>query len=345
MPARVPNPPLADPAARTILREWRRLTGGRTLRDAARRTLVACSGGADSLALTVALSRCPRSVVVAHVVHDLRPPAETNADRDLARLAAQRLGLAFDERAVHVPRRGNLEAAARKVRYAALAQMAEAHQCRFIAVAHQGDDLVETLLMRLVRGSGPRGLGVMPDCRDLATLARLTLIRPMLRLTRADAERLCTRAGLTWATDATNADTTRLRARIRADIMPTLREISPDIHRRALHTSALVRDAADLADERATALLSDATLHEDSIVFSRSILRREPRLVIGLCLRLGASYTRSAAGIRRADRLSSRHLSPAIRAIQSPTTDPKHFTLASIEVHVTAKQVHVRRRP
>lgn len=335
MPPRTPNRAVsADPAAKLIRREWRRLTGGKPTRDPHRRTLVACSGGADSVAL--ALSLPPRHIVIAHVVHDLRPAPHAHADRDLARQLASSLGAPFDQRAIHVPRSANLEAGARKARYAALADMARAHACPFVAIAHQGDDLIETVLMRLIRGAAPRGLAPLAETRPLTPA--LTLIRPMLRLTRADSERLCALGGMTFATDATNADTTRLRAKLRHTVTPLLRELAPSLHTRLLATTSLLRDAADIAEARAGAILADASPSCDSITFARHELRAAPSLIIGLCLR-------QAAGLNRADRLTSRHLAPIIRAIQSSSTDPKHFTLASAHVEITAHEVFVAARP
>ncbi|MFA6044231.1 MAG: tRNA lysidine(34) synthetase TilS [Phycisphaerales bacterium] len=335
MPLRSPNRALStDPSAKLIRREWRRLTGGKAVRDAGRRTLVACSGGADSVALALALAS--RHIVIAHVVHDLRPAAQAHADRDIARQLAARLGVAFDERAVQVPRTGNLEASARRARYAALAEMAAAYACPFVAVAHQGDDLIETVLMRLIRGSAPRGLAALAETRPLTPA--VTLIRPMLRLTRADSERLCALGGVTSATDATNTDTTRLRANLRRTITPLLRDLAPWLHTRLLSTTSLLRDAADIADARAGEILASAARVGDSIVFARGELRSAPALVIGLSLR-------QAAGLKRADRLTSRHLAPIIRAIQSSSTDPKHFSLASAQVEITAHEVAVSARP
>lgn len=322
-----------DPAARLIRRDWRRLTGGKPVRDAGRRTLVACSGGADSAALALALAS--RHIVIAHVVHDLRPAAHAHADRDIARDLATRLGVAFDERRVEVPRSGNLEAGARRARYAALAEMAAAHTCPFVAVAHQGDDLVETVLMRLIRGAAPRGLAALAPSRPLAH--GVTLIRPMLRLTRADSEHLCELGGVTFATDATNTDATRLRANLRLGVTPRLRELAPSLHTRLLSATTLLRDAADIADARAAAIFFQAKRERDSTVFTRAELREAPTLIVGLCVR-------QAAGLRRADRLTSRHIVPIVRAIQSASTDPKQFTLASTMVEVTAREVRVTAR-
>jgi tRNA(Ile)-lysidine synthase len=161
-----------DRTVRTVSRAWRELTGGLTRgRDSQRRTLIACSGGADSSGLAIALASAvskPRmQFVVAHVVHDMRAEDEALADRDATKGLAARLGLEFVESRVRLRGlSGNAEAVARRLRYAALKQLAEDHGCGFIATAHQADDQLETMLMKLIRGAGPRGLAGVAPSRD-----------------------------------------------------------------------------------------------------------------------------------------------------------------------------------
>jgi len=84
-----------DAGVRRIVRAWRALTGGRGVRDVDRRTLIACSGGVDSSALVLALATATEHLVVAHVVHDMRGAEDALADRDAARVLAERVGLGF----------------------------------------------------------------------------------------------------------------------------------------------------------------------------------------------------------------------------------------------------------
>jgi tRNA(Ile)-lysidine synthase TilS/MesJ len=89
-----------DPSARRIVARWRELTGGSRVRDDRRRTLVACSGGADSSALLIALSSlaAPGSIAAAHILHDMRSPDEARLDRDAAASLAERFGVRLIER-------------------------------------------------------------------------------------------------------------------------------------------------------------------------------------------------------------------------------------------------------
>ena len=250
----------ADVAA--IVRAWRRQTTLRK-RDGKEaqggRTLVGCSGGADSVALLLALAAATDRLVVGHVVHDLRPREEALADREFVRDLAERLGLEFAEAEVGVKakrkERGakggsgtrNVEALARRARYAALMEMAGERGIRFVAVAHHADDQLETVVMSLLRGSGPAGLSGMPERRVLGwpDELRVWLVRPMLGavirggITREVCRRMCERAGIAWREDATNADTSRLRSAVRHRVVPVLKEIRPSAAERA--TSAARR--------------------------------------------------------------------------------------------------------
>jgi tRNA(Ile)-lysidine synthase len=256
-------PSRSDAASRAVVAAWRRLTaseGWTTARtpDADRRTLVACSGGADSAALAICLAGASagarRSVVLGHVVHDLRPASLALADRDRARGLALRLGVEFVEREVRVvAMAGNAEANARRARYAALVEMAREAGCPFVATAHHADDQLETLLMRLVRGSGLRGLACIHASRRLAEGVRL--VRPMLVARREDSLRICALAGYEPAVDATNADTTRLRAALRAGVLPVLEQLNRGVAAHAVEIAMAAREAQSLVRRRALGLV------------------------------------------------------------------------------------------
>jgi tRNA(Ile)-lysidine synthetase-like protein len=331
-----------DPAAAIIIRAWRSLSGGEATRDPERRTLIACSGGCDSSALALTLAAASDHLVIAHIVHDLRPAEQSHADRDAAHSLAAKLDLPFAESSISArahkgnPRPGNLEASARRLRYHALASLASQHHCPFIATAHHADDLLETMLMRLLRGTGPAGLSPIRPSR---VLGHHTLIRPMLHTTRADAERLCTLANHPWQTDATNADTSRLRNDLRANVLPHLRRLSPTVAEHAATTSELLAQSADVIHTLAHRLRQSCTQppHDPhTLTWPRAKLRRVPAVVLGELLRQSAHTL--AAGWRM-DRLSSRVLTAAANAIRDQVTDPRTFTWAPVTVTITAHTV------
>jgi tRNA(Ile)-lysidine synthase len=329
-----------DRAVAEIIRSWRELTGGAAVRDADRRTLFACSGGADSSALSLALAAAaPEAIALAHIVHDMRPPEQAHADRDAVRDLAAHVGVPFVEGVAQARERGgNLESAARHARYKALGVLAGG-QYPYVATAHQGDDQLETVLMRLMRGGGPRGLAGIRASRLLPGFP-VRVIRPMLGVTRADSERICRVAGHGWCEDATNRDTTRLRGALRASIIPRLKRLAPGVVSRARTSGELLAEAAELVDGNAGALMARGTpLKGGGWSWERAALRAESPLVLGTMLRLAAAKLTEDVGL---DRLAWRLVKPVVNAIADASTEPRRFEWRGVDVVVTSRSVEVR---
>lgn len=328
--------------AARVVRAWRELTGctGRGRAGPAYATLIGCSGGADSSALVLALARLgPDVAVVGHIVHDLRPREEALADRDAAAALAARCGLRFVEAAVRVRGRGgNAEATARRLRYAALARLAKREGCPFIATAHHADDQLETVLMRLLRGAGPSGLAGVAARRKLT--AGVEVIRPMLGVLREEAESLCRASGWTWREDATNADESRVRARLRRRVLPELRGIRRDAAVRAARSVELVRAAAELVEARAARLVQGAEANAGRVSWPRGAMGGEPVVVIGAALR---SAVRRVAGGRGMDRAGRSAAERAARAVLDGVGGRREFRVGAGRVWVKSDVVVVER--
>lgn len=200
--------------------------------------LCACSGGADSTALLHVLAllrgRLGHALVAHGVDHGLR--ADAAAELDLARAVAEPLGVPFAVTRVAVALGGNLQARARAARHEALARAAAAVGARVIATGHTADDRAETLLLRLLRGAGPRGLAVLPPRAPAPVPAGADLVRPLLRARRRDVLAHVERHGLAFARDPSNLDPRFTRVRVRREVLPLLEELSPAI---VDHLSAL----------------------------------------------------------------------------------------------------------
>lgn len=321
--------------ARGVVRRWRALTGGSRVRDDDRRTLVACSGGADSVCLAICLASGSDGLVLGHVRHDLRDEAETARERDSVRQLAGRLGLLFAERSVRATGlAGNWESNARRVRYGALEEMAVGHACPFIATGHQANDQVETMLMALARGAGPRGLAGVPAVRRVGR-GEIRVVRPQLHLVRAQCELICRDARVPWAEDSTNADVGRLRAALRRGVASELLAIRPALASRALDAASLLRGAADVIDERAVALCASATRSGDRLVWGRDALRAERHDVVVA----GALRRAHVAFVGRGDRLSYRQAMQAARAIRSSSNEVRSFAWAGAVLRVDGREV------
>jgi tRNA(Ile)-lysidine synthase len=202
--------------------------------------LVACSGGADSVALAAAVAEAGLRLVIGHVDHGLRKESACEAEQ--VRALAEKLGAPFFlERLEGLDVRGQgLEAAARLGRYAALARLAHQASAPVVATAHTRRDQAETLLLRLLRGAGPGALAGVRRRRPLAP--GVDLVRPILDVPRAATEAHCRARGLAYTDDPHNSDPARTRARLRR-LWPALVELNPRLE------EALAGAAESLAEE------------------------------------------------------------------------------------------------
>jgi tRNA(Ile)-lysidine synthase len=218
--------------------------------------VVAVSGGPDSMALLDALVRlAPRLGIrleAATVDHGLR--AEARAEGQLVRARAAALGLSWHGLAVDAAaaRRGraSLQDAARRVRLEALADLAARRGGR-VALAHQADDQAETVLFRIVRGTGLRGLGGIPYRRD-------PFVRPLLDVTRAEVQRYVARHGVPHVEDPSNADPRFARARVRHRLLPALAAENPRVREALVALAAAARGRVRIADGEASPAAREA---------------------------------------------------------------------------------------
>ncbi len=219
--------------------------------------LVACSGGADSLALLSAAvferRPCPGPVVGVTVDHGLQAGSAERADLLLTQMA--RLGATRTESvrvSVRVEGQG-LEAAARQARYAALDDLAAAHGAAAVLLGHTRDDQAETVLMGLARGSGSRSLAGMPPASGVYR-------RPLLDVTRAQTEAACRAEGVGLWSDPHNEDPRFTRARVRHRVLPVLEaELGPGVAASLARTAALLAEDADALEAWAARALDQVS--------------------------------------------------------------------------------------
>ncbi|MFD5817469.1 tRNA lysidine(34) synthetase TilS [Streptomyces sp. NPDC059618] len=246
--------------------------------------LVACSGGADSMALASALAfEAPKLGIRAGgitVDHGLQPGSELRADEVVLRLGE--LGLDPAESiAVTVGRDGGPEAAARDARYAALDSAAERHGATAILLGHTRDDQAETVLLGLARGSGIRSLSGMAAVSGADGRYR----RPFLHLDRQTARKACMVQSLPVWDDPHNADPAYTRSRLRHEGLPALEKaLGKGVVEALARTAQLSRDDADALDawasqaeasvRDAAGLLECAKLYALPPAVRRRILRR-----------------------------------------------------------------------
>lgn len=263
--------------------------------------VVAVSGGPDSVALLRALLEvrgdAGRCLLAAHFNHRLRA-TEADADetfvRDLCRgLAAsgvadvQWISGSLDVAAVARRAKENIEAAARRERYAWLAATARARGLPYVATGHTADDQAETVLHRLLRGTGVAGLRGIAPRRPLG--AAVELVRPLLGATRAEVLEYLESRGQPYRHDTSNLDPARTRNRIRHDLLPALaRDYNPRIVEVLCRLAGQAAEAfqEDLAAAESLLPAAERPRADARVVLDRDTLRAAPRSVVREALRL-----------------------------------------------------------
>ena len=216
---------MLDTVKRTISDYMMLETGGNVL--------VALSGGADSTALLLSLRELGYPVRAFHLNHCLRG-AESDRDEAFCRRLCEKLGVELTVERVDIAAAAGdsaVEETARRIRYARLEHAAHGAK---IAVAHNADDNLETMLFHLVRGTGAKGLTGIPPVRG-------RIIRPLIEVERREIEAFLRERGQDFVTDSTNADTAYTRNRLRQEVVPVLRELNPQAAQAAARLSRQLR--------------------------------------------------------------------------------------------------------
>ncbi len=307
---RPPRDPLLDTVAQTI--------ASHDLLPSGSRIVVAVSGGADSIALLDALQQLAPGhrwhLHVAHVNHQLRG-AESDADAALVAQFAARAGLPCTVRSIDVARaqqdHASPENTARRLRYRQLAAIARQAEARYIALAHHQNDQAETVLLHLLRGSGPGGLAGMryaspllltddavPGPANVASAREdrqeayhppdptITLVRPLLNVARADIRAYCTHRELAFREDSSNETTTPQRNWLRHEVLPLLETRYPAAARTLARAARVFEE-----DSAYLNALAEDWLHRhsqrqtDGVLFARSPWLAQPPALQAAVLR------------------------------------------------------------
>jgi tRNA(Ile)-lysidine synthase len=224
--------------------------------------LVAVSGGPDSSALLTALAELRSDLQLhlhaGHIHHGLRG-ADAEEDLHAAQSLAERLGVPFSAGRAEVAvsmaeHRISEEVAGRRARYAYLCSLARAIGAGRIATGHNADDQVETILMRIIRGTGLEGLSGIPPvgvAPDPAQGSPVSVIRPLIRISRAGVLDYCRSLGLQLRTDPSNLDPGYLRNRVRLELLPLLRNCyNSDLAAALINLAELAREDNSFLEAR-----------------------------------------------------------------------------------------------
>jgi tRNA(Ile)-lysidine synthase len=264
--------------------------------------VVAVSGGPDSVALLLALAESQepsngRGLVVAHLNHQLRGRESDEDEVFVSRLVDQlrTSGLAeiryqsacVDVAATARKTGDNLEGTARKLRYAWLAGIGRNTGIRVVATGHTADDQAETVLHRLLRGSGFKGLSGIAARRTLSK--GIDVVRPLLGVTRSEVLAYLASKNQEVRIDSSNSDVRYTRNRIRHELLPLIRSnYNPAVARVLCNLAQQAREYEKDQVRRARQLLAKSELPRAgrSVVLEREALRSAPRILVKVTLRL-----------------------------------------------------------
>ncbi|MEE2906195.1 MAG: tRNA lysidine(34) synthetase TilS [Planctomycetota bacterium] len=318
------------PLVHEIERGFRWACGG----EAPGPVVLAVSGGRDSMALLIAsavlrehdtFAILPR---VVHVHHHLRPEADDEAEHVLAVAAV--LDVPAEVR--HLKSPAHTPGDARRLRYEALQQAAMACRSNLVATGHHAEDQLETILAALGRGAGPSGLAGMPRRRTLED--DVSLVRPMLSVSRMDAEALCRAAGTRWCDDPGNVDINTQRGRLRRDVLPVLEAMWPGVASRAAAGADLQSVAATALEGLVTSVFGTS----DRQTWSRLELSGLPIAVIASGLRRAVL----ACGPLGSDGVSHSALFAAAEAVGDRRDHRRRYELGGgIEIIVEAIEIRI----
>ena len=295
--------------------------------------VVAVSGGPDSVCLLDILHELRDELgiqlVVAHFDHGLR----SEEDDDETRFV-QSMALSFDLRFETEKAggrvsegAGSLEEWARNARYEFLEGVKERSSAQKIALGHNLNDQAETVLMRLLRGSGPTGLSGIPPFRDGK------IIRPLIELTRGEIESYLEQRGLGFVTDSSNLETRHARNRIRLELLPLLREYQPQIVELLGQTAEIMRADEKYLEERAEEWVKQVavTRANGQVRIPLSSFSKLPEALRNRVIRCVLKTT--GGSLRR---VSMRH----IEAINSVAGGMKPQALVNLPHRVIARRVY-----
>ncbi len=215
------------------------------------KVVLGVSGGADSIALLYSLNELIEyglDLIVAHLNHGIRGE-EAKRDAEFVKETARKLGLTYvygevDTLEYKEEHGLSLEDAARTLRYKFFDQVLSKHYATKLATAHTLDDQAETVLMRLIRGSGSRGLSGIPPVSN-------HIVRPLIETSRSEIEEYLRGKGVKWVEDSTNVSDEFLRNKIRSELVPVLESYNPQIKETLSRTADILRSEDEFVTKEA----------------------------------------------------------------------------------------------
>lgn len=231
---------------------------GKLAPDKKEKLLVACSGGADSMALLFCAIKAGYEVVVVHALHDMRPIEEAGKDRDLVKkfcddnfleyfeldICLQKLPLYQDK----TPSEGTY----RTHRHKKIWRLACELNISYVLTGHHADDQLETMIMKLCRGSGLRGLSGIAEkvnYKAISKSGKMSYIRPLLRISKEEIYKICKLNNIPFNEDKTNEETYIVRNKIRHEVIPVLKSVFPNCAALSSNSAFSIASAQEVIED------------------------------------------------------------------------------------------------
>lgn len=228
--------------------------------------VVAVSGGPDSMTLLHILLQLQKQfdmkIICAHVHHNIR--SESDAEKEFVESYCKKHGIIFEYFKIANYHHDNFHQEARTIRYQFFEQVVKKYHAKYLMTAHHGDDLIETVLMRLVRGSSIYGYHGFSRVTELCDY---TLVRPLITITRDDIINYIDQNQIPYVTDMSNFKDDYTRNRYRKYIVPKLKEENPHVHEKFWKFSQMILECShyirDIVQNKEGMLFQDQTIYLD----------------------------------------------------------------------------------
>lgn len=222
--------------------------------------VLACSYGPDSMVLLHLLLSLDFKIVVAHINHKFRD--ESDQEYELLKSYCQNEGIIFEGTEITNFPKGNLEENAREIRYNFFKEVIKKHQAKYLFTAHHGDDLVETILMRLVRGASFKGYA---GFNKLTQQDGYKIVRPLIFYSKEKLLEYAKENRLEFALDQTNMDDNYTRNRLRHHVLPELKKENKKVHQKFLKFSEMIHEYEEYISHETTRLLNGSLYQNERV--------------------------------------------------------------------------------
>lgn len=270
--------------------------------------VIGCSAGPDSMALLhYLITNTKNRIVCCHINHNVRK--ESEKEEKYLKNYCQKQNILFESYKIENYQENNFENEARKKRYQFYEKTLQKYNSHYLFLAHHGDDLIETIIMKINRGSNLEGYA---GIKEISTHKDYTIIRPFLSYTKEDLLDYNQRNNVEYFIDKTNQDTNYTRNRIRANILPLLKQENKDIHKQFLKYSKVLLEYNTYIEE--TVKEKMAILYKKNILNLKLFKQEKPFIQKNILYNILNNTYQNIPNI-----ITSNHINNILKIINSPT--------------------------